>query len=70
MPLFAAGDRNEVDVRTQRLILLREGDPLAVRRDGNRTDAAQAGRGEYRRLAVRDPVAVELLVRGGVEKRL
>ena len=61
--LFAAADRRDVDVRAQRAILLRHGDPLAVRRDRDRSDAADVVLADDGRLAVVNGVVVELSCR-------
>ena len=63
-------DRRDVDVRSQRAILLGERHPLAVGRHGHRLNASDRVRRHDRRLAVGDAVAVELLVRRRVEQRL
>ena len=67
---LAAGDGGDVDVRSERAILLGKGDPFAVGRDRDRSDAIEIARRHDCGLAIGDGVVVELLVGSGVEQRL
>ena len=67
---LAPGNRRDIDVRAQRAVLLREHDPLAVRRNRHGPNPAHVARRDDGGLAVRNAVAVQLPVRCGVEERL
>src|SRR5947207_8599241 len=61
--------RRHEDVRAQRTILLRNGDPLAVGRHRHRSNPSDIARGHGDGSAVGDGVVVKLAVGGGVEER-